>query len=182
MIVMKQRGSPEIGLQAEEPGAHRKRGRPKKLNSGFEIDPGVLKDAVRKVKAISKEYANGDLQADVRYYQTHRPRLLKNAEVREDAVNGQITYNAERVATMTADDQKTIHRYITSQEEIIFLRQAVACISEIQMREVAIDTILKGSNVLVLPGKYGVTASTIWRWKKSVLEYIAGQYLKWMQD
>lgn len=152
------------------------------MNPGFEIDPCVLKDAVRKVKAISKEYANGDLQADVRYYQTHRPRLLKNAEIREDAGNGRLTYNTKRVATMTADDQRAVHRYITSQEEITFLCQAVACISEIQMREVAVDTILKGNNVLILPEKYGVTASTIWRWKKRALEYIAGQYLEWMRD
>lgn len=175
MIVMKQMGSPEIGSQAEEPGAHRKRGRPKKLNSGFEIDPGVLKDAVRKVKAISKEYANGDLQADVRYYQTRRPRLLKNAEIREDAGNGRITYNTKRVATMTADDQRAIYRYITSKENIIFLKEAVMNIQGDDLRETAIDMILDGYSCAQLTFKYGISQRALYKRKRKIVEIIASR-------
>ena len=81
------------------------------MTSSSKVDPHILKEAVKKVKTMSKEYANGDLQSDVWYYQTHRPRLLRNAEIAEDAEDGRITYNVQRVAGMTADDQRAIHRY-----------------------------------------------------------------------
>lgn len=139
------------------------------------VDPCALKEAVRQVKAISREYANGDLQSDVRFYQTHRPRLLKNAEIKEDAAGGRITYNAERVATMTEDDQRALHRYITSRKSIVFLRQAVMEIEDANLRETAIDMILDGYSCARLTFKYGISERALYKRKRKIVEFIASR-------
>lgn len=164
---------PEIGLQTKDQEVRRKRGRPRKLASSSKVDPHILKEAVKKIKAISKEYANGDLQSDVWYYQTHRPRLLRNAEIIENAEDGKITYNVQRVAGMTADDQRAIHRYKISKEEIFFLRQAVMEIQDKDLRETAIDMILRGINCARLTQKYGISERALYKRKRKIVEHIA---------
>jgi len=147
------------------------------MSEGSEIDPCLLKDAVRKVKAISREYANGDLEADVRYYQTHRPRLLRNAEITEDKEAGRITYNTHRISTMPVDDQRAIHRYITSQKEIFFLQKAVMGIQNANRRETAVDMILHGSTCAQLTEKYGISQRALYKRKRKIVEYIANLML-----
>ena len=164
---------PETGLQTIDSEVHRKRGRPRKLTSSSKVDPHILKEAVKKVKTMSKEYANGDLQSDVWYYQTHRPRMLRNAEIAEDAEDGRITYNVQRVAGMTADDQRAIHRYKTSKEEIFFLRKAVMEIQDKDLRETAVDMILHGIGCAQLTQKYGISERALYKRKRKIVEHLA---------
>lgn len=79
---------------------------------------------------------------------------------------------------LTEKDQILIHRYISSREKIGFLRQAVDSIPNPQTRKIAADILLKGSNILDLTYKYGLSSRTLWRRKKEILECIAVEYLK----
>ena len=139
-----------------------------------------MRDAVREIRKMAKEYSNGDLLFDVQYIEKNRPRLLKNAgiSVRDSHGTWKVPYNQEKTAMLTEKDQILIHRYISSREKIGFLRQAVDSIPNPQTRKIAADILLKGSNILDLTYKYGLSSRTLWRRKKEILECIAVEYLK----
>ena len=74
-------------------------------------------------------------------------------------------------------DQKLIHRYVSSKENIRFLEQTVDSISDEKIRNFASDVLLDGNDILDLVDKYGVSSRTLWRWKKEILENTARKYL-----
>jgi len=129
---------------------------------------------------MAKEYSNGDLLFDVQYIEKNRPRLLKNAgiSVRDSQETWKVPYNQENTAMLTEKDQILIRRYLSSREKIGFLRQSVDRIPTPQTRKIAIDVLLKGSNILDLTYKYGLSSRTLWRRKKEILEGIAIDYIK----
>ncbi len=158
-------------------GEHRrKRGRPWIIEPAAEIDPGVLHRAVLEVKGMAREYARGDLQGDVRYIQSSRPRLLRNADIHEDE-NGNLSYDVQRVSAMIDVDHKVVSRYIRSRVEIQFLQDAVSNLPTMQLREFASDALLEGIPCSCLADKYGKTNRTMTRWKRAILEYMAQRWL-----
>lgn len=158
----------------------RKRGRPRKPRPVTQADPETLRDAVREIRKMAKEYSGGDLIFDVQYIEKNRPRLLKNAGIsaRDSYRTWKVPYNQEHMAVLTEKDQILIRRYISSREKIGFLRQAVDSIPNPQTRKIAADILLKGSNIMDLSYKYGLSSRTLWRRKKEILEYIAIDYVK----
>lgn len=159
-------------------GKRRKRGRPRKESPVSQVDPDILHNVVCEIRSMAREYAHGDLQADVRYIRTARPRLLKNAGICDtDDDSGGIRYDERSVAVMPEEDQRMISRYISSKEKMDFLRKNIEAISEAQIREVARDTLLKGIPVMNLTWKYGLCDRSIRMKKRRALDYLAKQYL-----
>ena len=156
----------------------RRRGRPRKNPPSANIDPAMLHKALLDVKKMAEEYARGDLQYDVRYIESHRPRLLKNAEIFGHYGNDEhISYNKQSVEAMVEKDRKVIHRYINSREAVAFLEKTIAEIPEDKIHEVAQATLLKGTRVVDFAEQCGFSERTV-RWRKHrALEYLADQYL-----
>lgn len=75
----------------------------------------MIKEAVSWIKGIAKEYSKGDLQSDIEYIKSIRPRLIRNAGIEEDSYDstGVIRYDLQRVERMPAEDQKVIRNYLT---------------------------------------------------------------------
>lgn len=172
--------NPEEQFRKKDTIQKRKRGRPRKPRSVPQADPEALRDAVKEIRKMAKEYSNGDLLFDVQYIEKNRPRLLKNAgiSVRDSQETWKVPYNQENTAMLTEKDQILIRRYLSSREKIGFLRQSVDRIPTPQTRKIAIDVLLKGSNILDLTYKYGLSSRTLWRRKKEILEGIAIDYIK----
>ena len=157
----------------------RRRGRPRKPRSPQQFNPDVLRGTVQEIRKMTKEYSNGDLFFDVQYIEKKRPRLLKNAGISTTDCDGmwKVHYDQERVIMLPEKDQKLIHRYVSSKENIRFLEQTVDSISDEKIRNFASDVLLDGNNILDLVDKYGVSSRTLWRWKKEILENTARKYL-----
>lgn len=172
--------NPEEQFRKKDTIQKGKRGRPRKPRSVPQTDPEALRDAVKEIRKMAKEYSNGDLLFDVQYIEKNRPRLLKNAgiSVRDSQGTWKVPYNQENTAMLTEKDQILIRRYLSSREKIGFLRQSVDRIPTPQTRKIAIDVLLKGSNILDLTYKYGLSSRTLWRRKKEILEGIAIDYIK----
>ena len=167
-------------IRNADPGKKGKRGRPKKTLPESRIEPRMIKEAVSWIKGIAKEYSKGDLQSDIEYIKSIRPRLIRNAGIEEDSYDstGVIRYDLQRVERMPAEDQKVIRNYLSSKRKIYFLRHSVAGIPEARLRQTAYDTLLRGVSCSRLAEMYGISERAVYKRKKKALEYMALKLLE----
>jgi len=157
----------------------RRRGRPRKLDAKCDVNPEILQEAIKQVKKIGKEYSEGDLQAEVFYLETSRPRLLKNAGVNNENYEstGKIEYDQQRVSCMPEDDQHIISCYLSAKAKIHFLKHSVADITDIRLRQTANDALLLGWSCSKMANVYGISERAVYKRKKKALADIARTYI-----